>query len=105
MLTEIQKALHQAQGRSFKTMSSLSSARPTRTSFTNTTVDPCTDGSRGYIQTDTVPQCAITSDLGVTVALAANNTIMEAGICPDLGAHTAVNVDSCIPDAGTDDAT
>ena len=98
------KALHQVQGRSFKTMRSLQPARSTRASFTSTIDDPCTDSLRGNMQTHsdtsrTVPQCSIASDMGGTVALAVNNPIMETGICPDLGEHTDVNVD------GTNNAT
>ena len=104
VLTEFQKALHQVQGRSFKTMRSLPSARSIRASFTSTIDDPCTDSLHGYMQTHsdtsrTVPQCSIASDMGGTVALAVNNPIMETGICSDLGEHTDVNVD------GTNDAT
>ena len=76
VLTEFQKALHQAQGRSFKTMSSLPSARSTRASATSTTDDPSTDRSRGYTRNNVktsrnVPQISIASDLG------GSNPIME----------------------------
>ena len=98
-LTEFQKALHQAQGHGFKTMSSLPSARSTRASLTSTKADPCTDSSRGYIQNKintsrTVPQCSIASDLGV------NNPIMGTGICADLREHIEANVHSYSPGTG-----
>ena len=101
VLTEFQKALHQAQGRSFKTMRSIPSSRSTRASFTSTIDDPCTDSLRSYRQThsDTSrigPQCSIASDMGGNVALALNNPIMETGVGSD---YTDVNVD------GTNDAT
>ena len=99
MPTEFQKALHQVEGRSFKTMSSLPPARSTRASLTSTTDDPCTDSSRGYKQTNfntsrNVPQCSITSDLG------GNNSLMETGICSHLREHIESNVDSYIPETG-----
>ena len=103
------KAFHQAQGRSLKTMSSLPFGRSARASFTSTD-DPCTDRSRGQVQTNsvtsrTLPQCSIASDLGGTAALAADNPTVERGICSDVGAHTDMNVGSCIHEAGTNGST
>ena len=82
VLTELQKALHQAH--------KLAPISPI-----NPRIAHQPDSSRGYIQTN--------SD--TSRGREQSHHVMETGMCSDLGPHTDVNVDSCIPEAGTNDAT